>query len=175
MPILVVMGVMILSGYLYDFSRRLENRSLHWFLSHSGALLLFLSLWLGALFSNTLAFFKGASFGERMVVCLVPPVVWAAQVLYGFVGLFSSGEIFFLLFHHFILGCVMVALLGMALSDIGCRWINRRRNQEPDYPVFVYGNTILLVVSFILVSVMLWNGGHSYYYWYMEIYAKIFL
>jgi hypothetical protein len=136
MPILVVLGVMILSGFIYDGSRRLENRSLHWVLSHIGALMLFLSLWLGAFFGNTLAFFKGASFGERIVVCLATPVVWCAQVLYAFVGIFSLGEIFFLLFHHFILGCLLVALLCMALSDIGCRWVYRRRSQEPNYPVF---------------------------------------
>lgn len=174
-PVLFVMGTMILSIQLYDFSRHLQNRTLHLFLSHFSALFMFLSIWLGAFFANSLAFFKGASFGERVLVCLATPVVWSAKILYGFFGIFSGGEFLFLFFHHLILGPLLVALLCMALAEIGCRLILRRKTKGASDPVFAFNNTILLIVSFILVVLMLWNGGHSYYYLYLDLYSRVFL
>ena len=174
-PIILVTGVMILSINVYNLSRHVENRSLHLILSGVGALFMFLCIWLGALFGNTIAFFRGASFGERLIVCLVPPLVWCAKILYDFIGIYSPGEYFFLLFHHFILGCPLVALLCMGISEIWCRMIARRKPGYGSPRVFALSNSLLLVLSFTSVFLMLWNGGHSYYYLYMDIYTKLFL
>jgi len=73
-PIVLVMGTMIISINVYNISRHVENRTLHSFLSNAGAIFMFLSIWLGALFGNTIAFFRGATFGERLLVCLGTPL-----------------------------------------------------------------------------------------------------
>ncbi|GEM_PF-6786548 len=39
---------------------------------------MFAGIWLGAMIANTLAFFRGATFGERLLVCLVTPMAWDA-------------------------------------------------------------------------------------------------
>ena len=174
-PILVVVGVMIGSINIYNSSRHIDNRPLHLILSNSGALCMFLSIWLGALFSNTIAFFRGASFGERLIVCLVPPLVWCAKIVYDFIGIYSVGEYFFLVFHHFILGCPLVALLCMGISEIWCRIIAKRKTGYGSPKVFALSNSLVLIISFTAVFLMLWNGGHSYYYLYMDIYTKLFL
>jgi hypothetical protein len=166
---------MIVSINVYNISRHIENRTLHSILSNSGALFMFLSIWLGALFGNTIAFFRGASFGERIIVSLVPPLVWCAKILYDFIGIYSVGEYFFLIFHHFILGCPLVALLCMAISEIWCRIIAKRKSGQSSPRVFALSNSLVLVISFISVLLMLWNGGHSYYYLYMDVYTRLFL
>lgn len=59
-PIIFVTGVMVVSINVYNISRHVENRTLHSILSTAGAVFMFLSIWLGALFGNTIAYFRGA-------------------------------------------------------------------------------------------------------------------
>ena len=174
-PILLVAGVMLLSINLYNFSRRIDHHALHLVVSHTSAVFMFLSVWLGALFSNTIAFFRGASFRERIIVCLVPTLLRCALILYDFIGIYSVAEFFFLFFHHIIIGCPLVALLCMGISEIWCRMIGRRKTGDRAIKVFALNNTLVLVFSFISVFVMLWNGGHFYYYLYMDVYTRLFL
>lgn len=174
-PILLVMGTMIVSINAYNISRHVENRTLHSILSNAGAIFMFLSIWLGALFGNTIAFFRGASFGERLVVCLATPLIWCAKIFYDFIGVYSVGEYFFLAFHHFMLGCPMVALLCMGISEIWCRIFAKVKSGDRSIRVFALSNSLVLIISFTLVFLMLWNGGHSYYYLYMDMYTKLFL
>jgi len=175
MPMFLVMGAMVISTHLYDFSRHIENRTLHQMVANSSAILMFLSIWLGALFANTIAFFRGATFGERVLVCLATPVVWCSKTLTAFFGLYTAGEFLFLFLHHFILGCTLVALLCMGISEIWCRIAAKRKAEATDIRVFALNNTLLLGLSFAAVFLMLWNGGHSYYYLYMDLYAQLFL
>jgi hypothetical protein len=174
-PAILVMGVMIVSINVYDLSRHIDNRALHGILANGSAAGMFLSIWLGALFANTIAFFRGASFAERLLVCLATPVVWCAKILSGFIGLYSTGEFFFLFLHHFIIGCPLVAMLCMGLSEIWCRMIARRKTGDQSIRVFAMSNSLLLIISFTTVFLMLWNGGHSYYYLYMDMYTRLFL
>ena len=174
-PICFVLGVMLLSSAAYDFSRHIESPLLHRILANGSAVFMFLSIWLGALFANTLAFFRGATFAERILVCLATPVVWCAKILAGFWGIYTAGEFLFLFLHHFIIGCPLVALLCMGLSEIWCRIIARRKTGDKSIKVFAMNNAALLIISFSAVCLMLWNGGHSYYYLYMDLYTKLFL
>lgn len=174
-PIILVMGVMALSLNLYDLSRHIHNKMLHEILATLSALFMFISIWTGALFANTMAFFRGATFTERILVCLATPVVWCAKILFGFWGIYSAGEFLFLLLHHFVMGCPLVALLCMGISEIGCRMIVRKRKGSVPLKVFALNNTLLLILSLVAVVFMLWNGGHSYYYLYMDVYSNLFL
>ena len=174
-PILLVVGVMLLSINLYNFSRRIDQHALHLVASHTGAVLIFLSVWLGALFGNTIAFFRGASFSERVIVCLVPALFRCALILYDFIGIYSAAEFFFLFLHHIIIGCPLVALLCMGISEIWCRVIARRKTADRTIRVFALNNSLVLTVSFVSVGAMLWNGGHFYYYLYMDVYTWLFL
>lgn len=174
-PIILVFGVMSVSIYLYNISRFTENRILHLIVSHVSAVFIFLSIWLGALFSNTIAFFRGATFGERLIVCLVPPLFRCAYILSDFLGIYSIGEFFFLFFHHIVIGCPLVALLCMGVSEIWCRIIARQKIGARAIKVFALSNTLVLVLSFVLVCIMLWNGGHFYYYLYMDVYTRLFV
>ena len=174
-PILLVVGVMLFSTNLYHDSRHIEDHALHLVVSHTSAVFIFLSVWLGALFGNTLAFFRGASFSERMIVCLVPSLFRCALVLYDFFGIYSTSEFFFLFFHHVIIGCPLVALLCMGISEIWCRIIARRKTGDRAIRVFALNNTLVLVISLVCVVAMLWNGGHYYYYLYMDLYTRFFL
>jgi hypothetical protein len=130
---------------------------------------------MGALFANTLAYFSGATFGERLFVCLATPVLWSAKVLDSFIGIYSWPEFAFVALHNLVLGCPVVGLLCMGLSEIGCRWVHRRRFMGTPVRLFAWNNTLVLAVGLTLTVLMLWNGGHDYYYLYMDVYTALFL
>jgi hypothetical protein len=165
---------MVASSLVYDFARTVENPALHRGLAHAGAAVMFISIWLGAFIAHPIAFFRGAGFGERLLAGVATAVIWSATVLSRFIGIYSPGEFAFLFLHHLVLGAPLVSLLGMALSEIICRAIAKRRTGNPSMRVFAWHSTLTLAVSLTLVVIMLWKGGHSYYYWYMDLYTKIF-
>lgn len=173
-PIAVVLGVMVASSYAYDRSRTIENHTLHLWTAHISALFMMLSIWMGALFANTIAYFRGASFKERLLVCLVVPVVWSIKTWSFFWGIYSPAEMVFLLFHHLILGCPIVGLLCMGISEIWCRAIHRRRTGNLSIRIFSRANVLVLLIGLGSTVGMLWNGGHDYYYLYMDVYTYLF-
>lgn len=175
LPIVVVMGLMIISINGYDFSRSITNQTLHQTMANTTAMLMFLSIWLGAMIANTIAYFQGATFRERLLVCLVTPVLWSAKVLWYFMGIYSWPEFFFLLLHNIILGPSVVALLCMGLSELWCRAIAKRRTGGASGRVLAPSSLTVLFVGAVGLFVMLYNGGHAYYFVYMDVYTKLFM
>ena len=174
-PIALVAGLMVTSSLLYDHARTIQNPALHRGLAHLSAIVMFASIWLGAFIAHPIAFFRGAGYGERLLAGIATAMIWSATVLARFIGIYSPGEFAFLFFHHLVLGAPVVSLLCVAISEIVCRGIARRRTDDPACRVFAWQNTLTLAVSLTLVVAMLWNGGHTYYYWYMDLYTKLFL
>ncbi len=174
-PIALVMGTMIISINAYDLSRSIENQTLHQSIAHISAVLMFLSIWLGALFANTIAFFRGASFGERLIVCLATPIVWCTKSILYFRGFRTVGEMIFLIFFPVFIGTLAVAVLCMGLSEIWCRIIYRRRSEYADLKIFELSNTLALIIGIGLTTLFLWHGGLFYAYnIYMAAYEYIF-
>jgi hypothetical protein len=174
-PAAVVLGLMIVSMNLYNASRWWKPQVLHAVFIHLSALGMFAGIWLGALIANTLAFFRGATFGERLLVCLITPIVWDAKVLSDFIGIFSGPELLYACFHAVTLGTIFVAFLCMGLSEIWCRIIYRRRTGNHSVTIMDFKSGLVLIIGFVMTFLLLYNGGHSFYYLYMDMYARIFL
>ena len=134
---------------------------------------MFLSIWLGALFANTVAFIRGADQGERIFVSFAVPVIWIIKTYTHFIGIYSFTELIYLVSHPFIFGNIGVTLLCIGISEIICRSLYRRRNQ--DISLFQPVNTAFLIAGLIISILGLWNGGHAYYYHYMDLYSALFL
>ena len=174
-PVALVTGLMVVSSLMYDQARTIDNHILHRGLAHAGAAGMFISIWLGAFIAHPIAFFRGAGYGERILAGTATAMIWSTTVLAGFIGIYSPGEFLFLFFHHLVLGAPVVSLLCMAISEIVCRMIARRKTGDETLRVFAWQSTLTLAVSLTLVVTMLWKGGHTYYYGYMDLYTKLFL
>ena len=175
LPAGIVLFLMIVSINLYNGSRWWEPQWLHAIFANLSAAAMFLSIWLGAMIANTIAFLNGASFRERCLVCLVTPVVWDAKVMYDFIGIYSWPEFFFLFLHSIILGPIAVALLCMGLSEIWCRLIVRRSAGRRSVKVFELKSVAVLAIGLIMTVILLFNGGMTYYFFYMDLYTRLFL
>ena len=53
--------------------------------------------------------------------------------------------------------------------------IAAKKAGDTSLKVLALPNTTLLIISLTAVVLMLWKGGHSYYYLYMDVYTKLFL
>ncbi len=175
-PIAVVSGVMVIASFAYDLSRNIDNRILHLIIAYISAILLFLSIWTGALFANTMAFFRGATFQERLLVSLATPVAYSARVLYQLHGIYSTGEFLYFFLHSMILGVPVVGLLCMGISEIWCRRIYNKRHPDDRMKIFELNNTAVLAIGLGFTTFFLWAGGLYYIYnVYMKFYNIIFL
>ncbi len=174
LPAGLALLVMVISINTYDLSKNIGHRGLHLLLSHLSAVFMFLSIWVGALFVSSMAYFKGATFSERLLASLVTPVVWDLKVLWDFVGIYSAGEVLFALLHHIILGPIVVNLMCVGISGILCSRVMVKRTGDMSYR-WTWSSLSVLLLGFFLTVVFLWNGGHSYYYFYMDMYTLLFM
>lgn len=174
-PAGIVLCLMVISINLYNLSRWWEPRILHQIFANLSAAGMFASIWLGAMIANTIAFFQGATFKERLLACLITPVIWSAKVLCDFIGIYSWAEFFYICFHSVIMGTIFVAFLCMGISEIWCRIIYRRRTSDRSIKIFEFQSVLVLIVGLVMTFLLLYNGGHSFYYFYMDIYTKLFL
>ncbi|RJP39818.1 MAG: hypothetical protein C4548_11345 [Desulfobacteraceae bacterium] len=172
-PAAVTLGLMIISINAYDLSGAIQNVLLQEIVVYTSAILMFATIWLGPLFVNTLAFFRGASFSERMLASLITPVVWIAKTYAHFIGIYSFGELVFLILHPLILGNIGVNLLCVGISELICR--HRLRAKGGAIRLFEAPGIAALIAGLIITFAGLWNGGHTYYYYYMDVYSWLFM
>ncbi len=173
LPAAITLGVMVISTNVYDLSGGIKNSSLEAFVVYVSTLLMFASIWFGPLFVNTFAFFKGASGPERLAASFVAPVAWIAKTYTYFVGIYSFGELMFLILHPLLLGNIGVNLLCVGVSELFCR--RRMRKRGATIRLFAAPNTAALVAGLLITFAGLWNGGHTYYYYYMDVYSWLFM
>ena len=173
LPAAIVLGVMVIFSNLYNLSGSIGHSGFQALVVYVSAILMFASIWLGPLFVNTFAFFKGATGSERLAASFVAPAAWIAKTYTYFVGIYSFGELVFLILHPLILGNIGVTLLCVGISELFCR--RRMKSRGEAVRLFTAPNTIALVAGLIITFAGLWNGGHTYYYYYMDVYSWLFM
>ncbi len=172
LPALVVFTVMVVSSLAYDFSRHLGSGALRKVILYPSVILMFLSIWLGPLFVVPFAFKRGSAPMERYMASLASPVLWVFKTIWSFAGIYSFLEVLFLLVHPFILGNIGVNILSIGLAELACRI---RHRKDEGVRIFSSASGIFLVAGLVITFAGLWNGGHSYYYVFMDLYTLLFL
>ncbi len=174
-PAMIIITAMILSGLCYDLSRSLGTGLLRKVILYPSVIIMFLSTWLGPIFVVPMAFRRGAKPLERYLAAMAAPLLWTIKTLYYFTGLYSISELLFLLFHPFVLGCIGVNILCIGSAELVMRHLERRREGRDAIQLFAPGPVLMSVTGLVITFLGLWNGGHSYYYIYMDIYSALFL
>lgn len=172
-PAGLALGIMIVSVNVYKYAGNIESGVIQGVVVYLSAVGMFATIWLGPLFVNSMAFFRGATLPERFLASFVVPVAWIAKTYTFFIGLFSVGELVFLILHPLILGNIGVNLLCVGVSEIVCRQRARARGMR--VRLFEAPHMAALVAGMAITFAGLWNGGHTYYYYYMDVYAWLFM
>jgi hypothetical protein len=170
----VVLVWAVMSVVYLDGAWRLEPGALRSLLAFSSAVLLLLSLGFGALYIYPVAFFRGASTGERLAACLVTPLVWNLKEMLRVGEFFSFGEtLYYGLNTAFLLAAF--GSLGLAgLCELVCRW---RLGQRSEQPVRILSPAPLAWVGMGLAAVyllILWGLGVHFFYIYIQGYKALF-
>jgi hypothetical protein len=173
-PVAIVLITMVASSLLYHNLWKIGDPILHRILAHLFAPLLFISIGFGAVLIYPMAYFRGASATERIIACLITPVVWNVSEMVRVSEFFTFGETLYYGFNT----AFLLALFGtfglMGLCELICRW---RLNKEREEPVKVLSPAPVVSIVAALAALylfLIWGLGVHFFYIYVEGYKAIF-
>jgi len=174
-PSAIVLVVMALSFIVYWSAWRIDSYSLHRFVSHFSAVVLFISIGFGPLLVYPVAYFRGSGAGERIYASLIPPIIWLFKELIRVSEFFTFSETLYFIFNPLNIMIFIGAFGLMGLSELLCRRRMKKRTGEPEKVI-----TILPVFAMCLAIVglyvfMIWGGGVHMFYIFMEGYKALFI
>jgi hypothetical protein len=174
-PVGTVLLVWAVTSVVYlECAWRLEPGALRNVVAFSSAFLLLLSLGFGALYIHPVAFFRGASTGERLVACLITPLAWNLKEMVRVGEFFSFGEALYYGLNSAFLLTVFGALGQAGLCELVCRWWLGKRSGRP-VRVFSPAPAILIGMGLAAVFLLLiWGLGVHFFYIYIQGYKAIF-
>ena len=173
MPVLVVFLVMASSWLVYNLSWRLDNVALHRVLASFSGTLLFLSVEFGGLLVYPMAYFRGATWKERILASLINPFLWATKECIRLSISFSLLECFYYYLNPLNAWLLLSVTAEMALAELMCRGRRRRRGEDVRvlHPTAV---AVLLVSLSLVVSLYAWGEGENVYVIFLEGYRVFF-
>ena len=172
-PVLVVFLVMTSSWLMYNFSWRLENTALHYCLASLSGTLLFLSVAFGALAVYPVAYFRGATWIERVLASLINPFLWATKESTRLSVSFSFLECVYYYLNPLNIWLACAVTAEMALVEMLCR--QRRRRHGADVRVLHPTSVaVLLIALSLVISLYAWGEGENVYVLFLEGYRVFF-
>jgi hypothetical protein len=174
-PVIIVILTMVVSGVTYfHLSWQIENPTLHEIVALLSSSILFISIGFGTLYIYPVAYFRGAGPAERVIACLITPVVWDIKEMVRVSEFFTFGEtLYYGLNTDFILS-VFAALGQMGLCELICRWRRGKRSEEPVKilsPVPIISIVLGLAALYVC---LLWGMGVHFFYIYIQGYRALF-
>ena len=174
-PAGAVVLIMIASGLIYDASWRIEGEGLRSAIAFVSGIILWASIGHGTLLAYPMAFFRGASMGERMGACVLTPLTWNVKEMVRVSEFFTPGESLYYGLNSLFLLAVIGAFAQMGLCELICRWRLRREGRE-DIRIFSALPVVAIlagVLAFLVMSA--WGQGVHWFYVYMQGYKALFL
>jgi hypothetical protein len=172
-PLVIVVGIMVVSGIIYHSASGLEPGKLRDSLINIFGRLLFFSIWFFALVGPPLAYFRGALFIERLIIAFANPVIWIVRMESMVACQFSGIEMIYFLFLPWFFGIICVTLFLFSISEIVCRTIHKIKDPE-DVRVFHPAVVVLLVLG-LAGTYMGLIKGQEWVYMVVHHYAAHFL
>ena len=175
-PVAIVLVTMIVTSIIYfHLAWRMDSgNALRPAIAFISAALLFSSIGFGTFLIYPVAFFRGAGVGERIIACLITPLVWNAKELVRVSEFFTVGETLYYGLNTAFLLSVFGVLGQMGLCELICRWRLNKRSEEP-VRVFSPAPVISIVVGLVaLYLCLLWGLGVHFFYIYIEGYRALF-
>ena len=139
----------------------------------ASGLILIASIFFGALVIYTLAFLRGAKPAERIIVSLIPAVVFDAYQIYVASGVFTFAESLYYGLSPLPVTIFLLAFGLMGLSELVCRWVMKRRGDRVSILTPAPIAAIAAMVIGLYVA-MIWGNGAHFFYLYIDSYLALF-
>ena len=175
-PVAIVLATMIATSIIYfHLAWRMDTgNALRPFVTFMSAAVLFASIGFGTFVIYPTAFFRGANAGERIIACLVTPLVWNVKELVRVSEFFTVGETLYYGLNTAFLLSVFGALGQMGLCELICRWRLGKKGEEPVKVVSAAPVVAIAVGLVALYLCLIWGLGVHFFYIYIEGYRAIF-
>jgi len=166
-PASIVLLTMILSRIVY-FNASASLATIF-------GVVMFLSIGFGTFLIYPLSFVRGASLPERVIGCLVTPLVWNGIEIYNVGEAFTLTESLYYGVNIIFLGTVAGQFLIMGICDVFCRWFVEHGGQEPKKAISPFAVFASLSGILGIYLVLVWREGVGLHYVLIGLYKSIFL
>ena len=126
-PLLLVIGINLISGFIYDSAANLSPGLFRETLIAIFAPLLFISLWFFAFIGPPIAYFMGAGFLQRLVIAFANPLIWIVSVESKLSCQYCVTEMIYFFFLPWTFGIVCVTCVEFSIADIVCRLVDKKK------------------------------------------------
>ncbi len=172
-PLILVVAIRVISSVIYNSSSALPVGVARDLLINTFGPITFFSLWFFAFVGPPIAYFRGATFFERIIIAFINPVLWIISIESNVSCQFSGIEMVYFFFLPWTFGIMCVTLFEFSISEIVCRYIHKKRFKET-VSVFHPGVLTLMVSGLVGTYVGLIKG-QEWVYLVVHHYASHFL
>ena len=173
-PTGVVLIIMVASLAIYNASGRIENNAAHQAVAYISAIVHLLILWAGASIIYPWAFFRGAGAAERIIACLVTPVVWSIMEVVRVSEFFTFGESLYYGLNSNSLLHFTLAILQMGIWELICRGRVNKRLAEKRRILSAAPILSILAGLIGVYVILIWGVGVHWFYIYQQGYRALF-
>src|SRR4030042_4353563 len=123
-----IAGLALLASHVvYHPSRLIDNEAIHQEVAFVAGLVHLFVLMGGSLIGYPMAFFMGAKPLERVIACLITPILWTVTEIIRVSEFFTVGESLYYGLNSQVLLFLSLASLQMGLCEMICRWWAQRK------------------------------------------------
>ncbi|MBU2512360.1 hypothetical protein KJ966_13570 [bacterium] len=172
-PVSTVFFIMVLSIYMYSFSKTLNNDNLHQALAFFFGTTYFLAVALGTPVIYSFACLGGASLKLRILAISITPFAWATKECIKIFESHSLLECLYWYLNPLNIWLIMLMALEAGLADLYCRRLKKNRGEN-----IRVANLSSLLTVFISLSLFIaaysWGKGENIYVIFLKGYRFLF-
>jgi hypothetical protein len=174
-PTAIAALALLASHVIYHSSRLIYNDAIHQEVAFVAGLVYLFVLMGGSLIVYPVAFFMGARPWERVIACLVTPILWSVMEIIRVTEFFTLGESLYYGLNSQVLVFLAFASFEMGLCDMICRWWARGKGSAGTRIVTRATAGAVLCGLVVVYVIMIWGGGVHWFYLYQQGYKWLFL
>ena len=174
-PTAIAALALLASHVVYHSSRLIDNYVIHQQVAFVAGLIYLFVLMGGSLIVYPVAFFMAAKPLERVIACLITPILWSVTEIIRVSEFFTVGESLYYGLNSQVLLFLSLASFQMGLCDMICRWWAQRKGAVGLRMVTRAAVTAILFGLAAVYVLVIWEGGVHWFYLYQQGYKWLFL
>lgn len=173
-PTFMALIIFLVLFVTYNNSWYVNNRFLHFLLTDIAGFLYGAVIMAGSVIVYPILYYRGATLLERITGSSVILLAWYTKEIIRMMHVYTFWQSLFYLLMPVQFGVLLVTVIFISLSEIGCRHYavrtgSLKATKRPIIPV------IMLLVSISLVLMVLHQGGQWYFFRFYDMYKLLFM
>ncbi len=172
-PVCTAFLVMVVSIFMYSFSKTLDNNTVHQLMAFIFGTTYFLAVAFGTPLVYSFAYLGGASLKLRILAISITPFAWATKECIKIYESHSVLECLYWYLNPLNIWLIMLMAVEAGLADLYCRRLRKKRGE--DIRVANPSSLSVVFISLLLfISAYSWGKGENIYVIFLEGYRHLF-